>query len=192
MTGVRLQDRFVFGLLLGALIGYLASRGRELLSLVNRRRAAKHQIQDLTREQLYERAQAAEISGRSTMNKDELRAAVEEAENPYAPASPKPSDRSQNDVTSEVRSTPIPEPGPGLPVPEPEPPGPDVVPAPGPTQSHRMFGRLLIRRFRRTLAHLTRRNSLTAASFVLFVPVRPDSGVGRRPDVLNSRETLTS
>ena len=29
-----------------------------------------------------------------------------------------------------------------------------------------MCGRLLIRRFRRTLAHLTRRNSLSAASFV--------------------------
>ena len=80
MTGVRLQDRFVFGLLIGALIGYLASRRRELRSLVNRRRAAKHEIQDLTREQLYERAQAAEIPGRSTMNKDELREAVEEAE----------------------------------------------------------------------------------------------------------------
>ena len=68
---------------MGALIGYLASRRRELRSLVNRRRAAKHEIQDLTREQLYERAQAADIPGRSTMNKDELRKAVEEAEQSF-------------------------------------------------------------------------------------------------------------
>jgi DNA end-binding protein Ku len=72
--------RFLVGLVIGAVIGYVVAGRRELLTLVDYRRRAGSKDQDLTREQLYERAQAADIPGRSTMNKEELREAVEEAD----------------------------------------------------------------------------------------------------------------
>jgi hypothetical protein len=72
--------KFLVGLVIGAVIGYVVAGRRELLTLVDHRRRASGKNQDLTREQLYERAQAADIPGRSTMNKEELRVAVEEAD----------------------------------------------------------------------------------------------------------------
>jgi hypothetical protein len=72
--------RFLVGLVIGAAIGYgIAARGG-VRGLLDRGRPAGDAEQEPTREQLYERAQAADIPGRSTMSKEELRVAVEEAE----------------------------------------------------------------------------------------------------------------
>ena len=65
------------GLLVGLIVGYLVGRReKELRSLVARRRAAASISTELTKAELYERAQVAEIPGRSSMTKDELIEAV--------------------------------------------------------------------------------------------------------------------
>ena len=65
------------GLLVGLIVGYLVGRReKELRSLAARRRAATSISAEPTKAELYERAQAAEIPGRSTMTKDELRDAL--------------------------------------------------------------------------------------------------------------------
>ena len=68
---------FFGGVVLGGVIGYLVGWRRELRTVVARRRAASREAEALTRAELYERAQAADIPGRSAMSKDELREALD-------------------------------------------------------------------------------------------------------------------
>jgi hypothetical protein len=62
---------FLVGAILGAAIGALVRWRSTLISLPRRRRLGR-----LTKQQLYERAQEADIPGRSSMNKEELQEAV--------------------------------------------------------------------------------------------------------------------
>ena len=66
------------GLLLGLVIGYLLGWRRELATTLKRQRAARTELDTLSRDELYQRAQAEDLPGRSNMNKDELRDALDE------------------------------------------------------------------------------------------------------------------
>ena len=68
--------------LVALILGYLAGRGEpQLRALAARRRTANQQA-DPTKAELYERAQAAGIPGRSSMTKDELRDALAAEDSP--------------------------------------------------------------------------------------------------------------
>jgi hypothetical protein len=81
---------------IGVAIGYVLRGRDELQTLVNHRRATSSENEDLTREQLYERAQAADVPGRSSMNKEELRVAVDEAEGSSGAAGVETAGRSED------------------------------------------------------------------------------------------------
>jgi hypothetical protein len=72
--------RFLFGFAAGAAAAYLVATHPERLADARRRLAAvvgPTELHELTRDELYERAQAAGIAGRSGMTKDELAEALE-------------------------------------------------------------------------------------------------------------------
>ena len=64
--------RFVFGLLLGLGGGYLLGTRGEIISTLKGQRASRSELDSLSRDELYERAQAEDLAGRSSMNKEEL------------------------------------------------------------------------------------------------------------------------
>ena len=68
----------IIGLLLGLVIGYLLGWRRELATTLKRQRTARTELDTLSRDELYKRAQAEDLPGRSNMNKDELRDALDE------------------------------------------------------------------------------------------------------------------
>ncbi len=68
--------RFVFGLLLGLVGGYLLGTRGEIISTLKSQRASRSELDSLSRDELYERAQAEDLAGRSSMNKEELRDAL--------------------------------------------------------------------------------------------------------------------
>jgi hypothetical protein len=66
----------LLGLLLGLVASYLLGRRRELAAALKERRDARTELGFLTRDELYKRAQAEDLPGRSTMSKDELQDAL--------------------------------------------------------------------------------------------------------------------
>jgi hypothetical protein len=64
---------------IGAALSTLAAMVISRLPLDQLRRRFRPGLADLTKEELYQRAQAADIPNRSQMTKDELIAALEEA-----------------------------------------------------------------------------------------------------------------
>jgi hypothetical protein len=73
------MSRFILGLVVGGAAVYLVTWRTELLGKARQRRAAKVELDGLTKEQLYERAQKEDIPGRGSMSKDELRSALTES-----------------------------------------------------------------------------------------------------------------
>jgi hypothetical protein len=76
------MSRFVFGLLIGAVSGYLYATRLHLMTSASRqlrdlmRRTAADELDSLSRDELYQRAQAEDVPGRSNMSKEELRDAL--------------------------------------------------------------------------------------------------------------------
>jgi hypothetical protein len=68
---------FVVGVAVGLLVGLAVAGTERLRRLLGRHGAAKQDLSELTRDELYERARAAGVVGRSGMNKDQLIAALE-------------------------------------------------------------------------------------------------------------------
>ena len=66
--------RLAIGVLLGFAGGYVLATRREQLGAMARRTS---ELGDLTRDELYKRAQAEEVPGRSTMTNEELRDALD-------------------------------------------------------------------------------------------------------------------
>lgn len=64
------------GLLLGLAIGYLLVTRRELITTVTRHSASRTELDSLSRDELYKRAQAEDLPGRSNMSKEELQEAL--------------------------------------------------------------------------------------------------------------------
>ncbi len=64
---------------IGAALATLAAMVISRLPLDQLRRLFRPGLADMTKEELYQRAQVADIPGRSQMTKDELIAALEEA-----------------------------------------------------------------------------------------------------------------
>jgi len=69
------MKRIAIGALLATLVAMVAKR----MPLDDLRRRIRPQLADLTKEELYHRAQEADIQGRGHMSKDELIAALKEA-----------------------------------------------------------------------------------------------------------------
>jgi hypothetical protein len=67
---------FILGLVLGGAIGYMVAWRRKLIDLMQRSRSRDKQLANMSRDELYQQAQEADIPGRSHMNKDELREAL--------------------------------------------------------------------------------------------------------------------
>ena len=68
--------RFVFGLLLGLAGGYLLGTRGEVITTLKRHRASRSELDSLSRDELYKRAQAEDLAGRSSMTKEELHDAL--------------------------------------------------------------------------------------------------------------------
>lgn len=66
----------IIGLLLGLATGYLLGTRRELITTLKRQRASRTELDSLSRDDLYKRAQAEDLPGRSNMNKEELHDAL--------------------------------------------------------------------------------------------------------------------
>jgi uncharacterized membrane-anchored protein YhcB (DUF1043 family) len=64
--------RRLIGPIIGVVVGYLIARRTELLNPIRALRSRKVELEGLTKDQLYERAQKAEIPGRSDMTKEQL------------------------------------------------------------------------------------------------------------------------
>jgi len=67
--------RLAFGAILATLVAMVVKR----LPLDDLRRRLRPSLADLTKEELYQRAQEADIQGRGHMSKDELISALKEA-----------------------------------------------------------------------------------------------------------------
>ncbi len=65
-----------FGLLLGLSGGYLLGTRRDLITDFKRQRASRAELDSLSRDELYKRAQAEDLPGRSKMSKEELHDAL--------------------------------------------------------------------------------------------------------------------
>ena len=70
------MTRLAIVLLLGFAGGYILASRRDQISAMARRPS---ELTDLSRDELYKRAQAEDVPGRSTMTKDELRDALDTA-----------------------------------------------------------------------------------------------------------------
>ena len=68
--------RLAFGLLLGLAAGYLLGTRGEIITTLKRQRASRSELDSLSRDELYKRAQAEDLAGRSSMNKEELHDAL--------------------------------------------------------------------------------------------------------------------
>lgn len=69
------MKRLAFGAILASLVAMVVKR----LPVDEFRRRFRPQLADLTKEELYQRAQEADIPGRGHMSKDELITALKEA-----------------------------------------------------------------------------------------------------------------
>jgi hypothetical protein len=66
----------LLGLLIGLVGGYLIATRRQLITTLRRQRASRTELDSLSRAELYKRAQAEDLPGRSNMTKEELHDAL--------------------------------------------------------------------------------------------------------------------
>ncbi len=66
----------MFALMGGLVGGYWLAMRRERMATLKRRRASRTELDSLTREELYRRAQEQDLPGRSNMSKEELHDAL--------------------------------------------------------------------------------------------------------------------